>query len=1349
MIEWHPVAIRGGLKMETNIIDQVFSCILNRRLSVDASAHAFGGWCKWGKRGLLMLVWLAGWLLTPNLARAQSNLAVIFGTSGTGFGPTYITTNSADVFLATTNARGFIATSTIAGINAFGAGFHFQFAPPAGDSLAVGTYGNTVYAASVGTSQSIMTIFNGEIYVAGESGTFQILEFSTNSSGAVDHLWLTFTNSPGATPMAGQIRFNSQLAPVADFAPVTLHVPHDYATIQEAINAANGAITNTVLVTNGVYYEHLDFQGKFIKLVSVNGPQVTILDGSQTGTVVNFSNDEGPSSVIQGFTIQNGFANIGGGISLNGTSPTIIGNIFLNNTQADGGYGAAIGGTSASPLIAQNLFQNNVADGEEFSGVVTLADPFSGYTTPVIADNVFYLNPACAINTSLWGSTPSVINNTIVSNTVGIHVGLVYRTFTQVYANNLLFGNDVGLMVDSGSPIFATNYPTWENNLVYGSETNYLVIPGQTGENGNISVNPYPFFANPAEGDFHLAAGSPCIDAGMNGAPDLPAVDFDGDPRVLAGVSNGPAIVDIGAFEYNPAAPPNIKLYLVLPTNVVAVAAVGRTSAVVNYSAPTVPPEATLTCIPPAGSIFPAGTNTVYCSVTYGTNSLSGTFSVIVLVPPWVTTPPTFFNVPAGSNAAFAPGVIGTAPVGYQWLFDDVPILNATNLSLVVSNTQVASQGYYQVVLSNALAITTNLAGILQVLPTLPAVVSDPVPVTVSAGNPAAFNASFTGSTPMMVQWYYNGLLLPGANAVPLVISNAQASVAGSYSVTASNSLGTVISLPATLTVLPAKPSFVLQPASAAALAGNSVAFSCQAMGTDDNLHPINYAWFFQNSSINGQTGPQLVLPAIAATNAGAYFVVVSNVYGSATSTVAQLTVYLPPTILAGLSNEVLTVGDHLTLGALVAGTPPLGYNWTLNLPAQDPDLVVILSTNGLPAPPGTLTNTTAFITLTNIQPIQAGYYSVTVTNPFGSASSSGRISVLPQAAQVVAWGDDSGGQTDVPTNLEEVVALAGGDYHSVALRQNGTLLAWGADDAGQTDVPTNALPFVVIAAGAEHNLAIAADGSVVGWGNDDSGQIDIPTGVSSALSVAAGDSHSLALLSSGVVVAWGDDTYDQTNLPGPLVEYFELFLLGGEMLTLFNPDWIPAQAIATGRNHSLALLAGGTVAAWGDNGFGQTSPPANLTNAIAIAAGSLHSVALRSDGTVTAWGDDTFGETNVPPGLTNVVAIAAGDYHTYALRSDGSVVAWGDDMFGQIDLPPSLGSVTAIASGYYHGLAMVPLRLDSQMNARRLVLQWHVPAILQWAPTPAGPYTDVPSPAYIYTNSDWSAPEKYFRLRH
>jgi hypothetical protein len=79
----------------------------------------------------------------------------------------------------------------------------------------------------------------------------------------------------------------------------------------------------------------------------------------------------------------------------------------------------------------------------------------------------------------------------------------------------------------------------------------------------------------------------------------------------------------------------------------------------------------------------------------------------------------------------------------------------------------------------------------------------------------------------------------------------------------------------------------------------------------------------------------------------------------------------------------------------------------------------------------------------------------------------------------------------------------------------------------------------------------------------------------------------------------------------------------------------------------------GGTVVAWGDNEYGQTTVPVGLSGVTAIAAGYGHTVALKSDGTVVAWGSNYKGKTTVPAGLSRVTAIAAGVYHTVALKLD------------------------------------------------------------------------------------------------
>lgn len=301
----------------------------------------------------------------------------------------------------------------------------------------------------------------------------------------------------------------------------------------------------------------------------------------------------------------------------------------------------------------------------------------------------------------------------------------------------------------------------------------------------------------------------------------------------------------------------------------------------------------------------------------------------------------------------------------------------------------------------------------------------------------------------------------------------------------------------------------------------------------------------------------QLTLSLVTRDSAGAYFIIASNLFGLATSAMAQVTVTLAPAFLQPMSNLVVDVGQTVTLAVVAVGSGPLGYSWQFNGAAI----------------PGTNTA----LTFANIQRAQSGYYRVTVSSQFGSISSTARVSVLGPSARVIAWGDNSGNQTNVPPGLDDAVAIAGGDFHSLALRHGGSLTAWGYNGDGQTSAPTNGLRFVSVAAGAAHNLAITETGSVVAWGRNDSGQCTVPATASSVLAVAAGDSHSVALLSSGTVLAWGDNSFSQVS--------------GASQLT-------GARAVAAGRNHNLALRNDGTVidASWATRRFPLTIPTAPIT---------------------------------------------------------------------------------------------------------------------------------------------------------
>ena len=263
-------------------------------------------------------------------------------------------------------------------------------------------------------------------------------------------------------------------------------------------------------------------------------------------------------------------------------------------------------------------------------------------------------------------------------------------------------------------------------------------------------------------------------------------------------------------------------------------------------------------------------------------------------------------------------------------------------------------------------------------------------------------------------------------------------------------------------------------------------------------------------------------------------------------------------------------------------------------------------------------------------------------------------------AGSVVAWGANDSQQSQVPVGLNSVVAVAGGESHSLALQANGTVVAWGFNLSGQATVPPNLTGVTAIAGGATYSMALRSSGTVVVWGS----QAPAPAGLSNVIAIAAGWSHALALTAGGTVVAWGS----QTNVPAGLSNVV---------------------AIAAGNNNSLALLTNGTVVAWGDDSYNKSEVPASATNVMAIAAGGDHCLVLQSNGNVIAWGRNDYGQATVPGGLGTVVGISGGALHSLALQTDGTVVAWGDDTYGQTTVSASSIGFISVKAGGYHSLAI------------------------------------------------------------
>lgn len=303
---------------------------------------------------------------------------------------------------------------------------------------------------------------------------------------------------------------------------------------------------------------------------------------------------------------------------------------------------------------------------------------------------------------------------------------------------------------------------------------------------------------------------------------------------------------------------------------------------------------------------------------------------------------------------------------------------------------------------------------------------------------------------------------------------------------------------------------------------------------------------------------------------------------------------------------------------------------------------------------------------------------------------------------------------------LTDIRAIAAGGSFSLALRRDGTVYSWGRNDVGQLGRATGDLcrveasafacgtrptrveglgEVVAIAAGGGHALALLADGSVWAWGLGHLGQLgDLPPDscvsassgyqcartpqrvakLASVAAISAGKGHSLAVLTDGRVWAWGDGSSGQIgeNAPDTCTAQRRPCAATPVMVAGLTG----AAGIAAGGVHSVVLLRDGRVRAFGyttELGIGIAAPAPhpspvavpNLAGIVAIAAGFRHSLALGGDGAAWAWGAESAGSFGDGPGPTNgcsfprceqtptrvradgLIAISAGAYHSLAIR--------------------------------------------------------------------------------------------------
>jgi parallel beta-helix repeat protein len=236
-----------------------------------------------------------------------------------------------------------------------------------------------------------------------------------------------------------------------------IRVPGDQPTIQAGIGVASNG--DTVLVAPGMYFENINFDGKDIIVNSLGGAKTTIIDGSNTASVVTFGSGEGRHAVLRGFTLQNGMATAGGGegggVYIVNSSPTVVGNIIKNNSAPTGGGGIAV--TFSSAMILGNLITLNTQSSGFIGGSGGGGVEVGGAGSAVIAANVIVNNSWTTAEgggmTLFAAGIPTIVNNVIAGNTAFDQGGGIWivNDSEAVITQNLIFKNTAG---DLGGGIY-------------------------------------------------------------------------------------------------------------------------------------------------------------------------------------------------------------------------------------------------------------------------------------------------------------------------------------------------------------------------------------------------------------------------------------------------------------------------------------------------------------------------------------------------------------------------------------------------------------------------------------------------------------------------------------------------------------------------------------------------------------------------------------------------------------------------------------------------------------------------------------------------------------------------------
>jgi len=350
--------------------------------------------------------------------------------------------------------------------------------------------------------------------------------------------------------------------------------------------------------------------------------------------------------------------------------------------------------------------------------------------------------------------------------------------------------------------------------------------------------------------------------------------------------------------------------------------------------------------------------------VTNDVTSVTSTAATLtVQVAPAITTHPQSQRVNSGASVTLSATVTGLPTPTLQWRKDGQNIDGATTASLDLGAVSPGANGNYYLVATNSVGTAaSNSANVTVQFG--PSINIPPASQTVTAGTSVTFTVAAAGAPTPTYQWQKDGSPITGETSASYTIPATASSDAGDYTVVVTNSVTSVTSSAATLTVTLGA-AITTQPVSQTVTLGTQVTLSVVATGSP----APTYQWRKNGSPIPGATSPSLALGNVSFTDSGNYDVVVTNATGSTISETAVVVVQEAPVITIQPISQVVPADTSVAFIVEATGTPAPSFQWRK-------DGVNILGA------------TSSSLGLSSVGAAEAGSYTVAVFNDAGTVTS-------------------------------------------------------------------------------------------------------------------------------------------------------------------------------------------------------------------------------------------------------------------------------------------------------------------------------------------------------------------------